>query len=407
MNSKPSSHARDNEHKLIFDPVPYSGGSKTAVQEMLSLCQTSNVRFTVFTNDPNSWTPASQSNTHSVRKFSLNKKIQIQTNGLGYWYKQLHLFFILCLELIKLRIKGKKISSLIGISGPGVDFSLYLAKLIFRYEVIQLIQGPVAPSRTIGYCLTKADSVFYLRGVKRSILKALERYFSFHLQQNAATEIALFHLTTFNFYVFDNGLTPQRWPTPCDYSCTQVFWAASLLKWKGLQTLTNAINLTEKVISLPFHICYIKPENTSADINTPPNNSSNIYCYEKPKNLDEIRSRCSIFISTSQNEPFGLSILENLAAGLCVIIPDDNSYWAKRLEDRQTCLKYTPNDPRSLAEAIETLAFEPAMIESIGKAGQVIAQHYQASVCYREVSDILSSLPMPDNASTFGGVLHE
>lgn len=392
MSQEASPCISNTEHKLIFDPVPFSGGSKIAVYEMLALCRetNSNVKFTVLTNDKTSWNNSDKSMGISLCRFKLPSFILTQTGGIGYWCKQLVLFFILSCTLLKLRLNNQKISSLIGISGPGVDLALYLCQILLRCEVIQLIQGPVASSRSIGYCLTKADKIFYLRSSKSSITDAMQRYLCGYLDSSAAGDIARYQIASSHCIPFDNGLNQQRWPTPCEYLDTQVFWAASLLKWKGLDTLLAANKLTNSKLGLQYHICYIRPESTRVEVSDAPRKETGVHWYERPTNLDEIRSRCSIFVSTSHNEPFGLSILESLAAGLCVVLPSDKAYWDEQLIDGVNCLKYQPENPQSLADTLQKLAYNPSSIKTIGKAGQAIAQRYKASICYKQIVSTLT-----------------
>lgn len=385
MNMDHSDNQEEPCYKLLFDPVPYSGGSKIAAREILDLCNEKKTHITVLTSDKTSWKNNADNRDLSVLYYSLPTFVHAKTTGLGYWCKQIILLMVLCFTLIKLRLNQQKVTTLIGISGPGVDLALYLCQFIARYEVVQLIQGPVALSRSIGYCLTKATKVFYLSSSKPTIIAALERYFASFLSQTNAKDFALFHATGANLLPFDNGLNQQRWPTPCEYADTHIFWAASLLKWKGLDVLLSANKIIGNHLKLQYHICYIRPEQTNAETISAPQNDKGLHWYEKPSNLDEIRSRCSIFISTSQNEPFGLSILESLAAGLCVIIPSDNAYWDKALEDGNQCLKYQANNPESLANTLRKLAYQPQQIQKIGQAGQRLAQNYQASICYQHI----------------------
>ncbi|MBF4438182.1 glycosyltransferase, partial [Vibrio anguillarum] len=72
-----------------------------------------------------------------------------------------------------------------------------------------------------------------------------------------------------------------------------------------------------------------------------------------------------LFVSTSQQEPFGLSILEALAAGMCVIIPEDNAYWDSLLTHELNCLKYAANDVSSLAETLHRAITEPHLAQRL------------------------------------------
>ncbi|WP_375754007.1 glycosyltransferase family 4 protein [Vibrio sp. HN007] len=389
MNQGPLPHSEATDHKLIFDPVPFSGGSKIAVREMLALCNPDNVKFTVLTNNPASWSDKDTKDRLTVMSYSLPELIQTRVGGLGYWFKQLLLLLIICYTHIKLSLRGQKPSAILGISGPGVDLSIYLFKYLFNCKIIQLVQGPVAPSRSIGYCLTRADEVFYLSSSKPSIIAALHTHFNSSLSATTAKEITHFQVSCSRYVAFDNGLNKQRWPTPCEYLETNVFWAASLLKWKGLDILLEASRIVRENVKLQYQICYIKPESTNAEVSLTPIDEEGFHWFEKPGNLDEIRSRCSIFVSTSKNEPFGLSILESLAAGLCVVIPADNAYWDQKLVNSENCIKYQPENPSSLADALCQLAFNPRTIERVGQSGRKIAQRYEASISYRHIVESL------------------
>ncbi|MEI8597440.1 glycosyltransferase [Vibrio sp. M60_M31a] len=120
------------------------------------------------------------------------------------------------------------------------------------------------------------------------------------------------------------------------------FWAASLLKWKGLETLIKASKRAAISQSVVLNVCYIRPVDTCLPISNAPVLLSHTIWYEDPENLDDIRSQSNIFVSTSCNEPFGLSILEALAAGMCVVIPSDGAYWDKTLTHNENCIKYQP-----------------------------------------------------------------
>jgi glycosyltransferase involved in cell wall biosynthesis len=113
----------------------------------------------------------------------------------------------------------------------------------------------------------------------------------------------------------------------------------------------------------------------------------------QPDNLDQVRAGCNIFVSTSSKEPFGLSILESLAAGLCVVIPQDSAYWDRQLINNINCIKYIPGSAESLAKAIQTLLDHPSRIRRIGTAGSFFAEHYRAESCYQH---IVATLANPD-----------
>ncbi|MGL4418260.1 MAG: glycosyltransferase, partial [Plesiomonas shigelloides] len=107
--------------------------------------------------------------------------------------------------------------------------------------------------------------------------------------------------------------------------------------------------------------------------------------HEAPADLDAIRRSCSVFVSTSEREPFGLSVLEALAAGLCVLIPQDGAFWDQQLEHGVSCIKYRPMDAEDLALQLQTLALSPAQIQAIGLRGQSRAAAFRAEQTYAPV----------------------
>lgn len=50
-----SSPQHSHSHCLIFDPIPFNGGSKIATAEIVRQSLPAGTRFTVFSCDPQSW----------------------------------------------------------------------------------------------------------------------------------------------------------------------------------------------------------------------------------------------------------------------------------------------------------------------------------------------------------------
>lgn len=351
---------------LIIDPISFRGGSKVATE--IALRQLDLCRYDTFslTADRKSW------NNPSIKKLLLREPKCLMNKEEGILYFIRHLFIAMNILLAQVRIG--KLDIVIGASGPGVDLSLYLFKPFFRYKIIQLVHGPVATSKTIARCLITADKILHLESTKPSILKALSTIK--HLA-DATNNISM--------QSFNNGICESRWPAQCQYTTPTVFWASSLLEWKGLDLLINTLTTIDNREKPETHICYIRPSNSRLPSTSAPVTIHNTYWYEDPKNIDCIRSSCNIFISTSKNEPFGLSILEAMAAGHCVLIPADGAYWDKVLEHNVNCLKYPPGDRLSLAKLLRFLNNNPGNIQAIGTSAAEMAKGYKAEKLYEPI----------------------
>jgi len=390
MSSSVAENIEQQKHCLIFDPIPFSGGSKIATREAAYRCLQNNVKFTILTASTRCWNDTAFNQKHSVSfiKFYCPQYLLLATTGWKYRLKQAYFCLLIFYSLLKIA----KVQVAIGASGPGVDMALYLCQRIFRYRLIQLIHGPVGISRSIGYCLTRANTTFYLQCCRPSMLRAMAFYYNDHLEEKVCEKLASFNLASPHYFPFKNGISKHNWPTPCFYGEPTVFWAASLLKWKGLDTLVHAEQILSAKISIKYHVCFIRPKHINLDISNVPAEMEHFQCYDEPRNLDEIRSKSNIFVSTSCNEPFGLSVLEALAAGMCVLIPKDGSYWDKTLTHNVNCIKYRPGSAASLANALFQLTLNPVDIVRIGLSALKISERYHAETCYQKIVDSICSL---------------
>ena len=275
-----------------------------------------------------------------------------------------------------------------GISGPGVDLSVYWSAKILGNDAFQLVHGPVANSRTIRKNFSRAQLVACLQ----SELATVKPIF---VGDHAARE--------FKFMPMLNGIPDAAWPAKSRnrFVNPSIFWAASLLKWKGLDLFLSAeIALRREKPTTKTVICYIQPTGTQQAMCRLPTAYENRAVYENPTHLNLLRAECNIFVSTSQNEPFGLSILEALAAGLCVVIPSDGAYWDQQLEHNINCIKYRPNDSEDLTQVLRDLTNNMAYAQTIAARGQIIAERYHASTQYRAIAQRIHNLihPLPKSA---------
>lgn len=381
-------------HIVVFDPMPFHGGSKVATQSILSLCDQPNMTVSVITAHPQGWKSTGLQDHIAINILSIPfASVASKLKGRAFYLLLAYRLFWCLLYLAWL----PKVTLLIGSTQPGSDMPLYFLKRWFGYPVLQCIHGPVGNSRSVAWCLKNADKIYYLDSAIDSILTALNLSARVIQDGDSVMTAATTSLTLddINASRFINGLSVAQWPSLRKQSRAHVFWAASLLKWKNLDLLIEALSMQTQPIS--GDVCYIRPSKMVAlqDQCVAPQDTPNITWHQQPKNIDEIRMNSSIFVSTSTNEPFGLSILEAMAAGLCPVIPRDGAYWDIQLTDGLNCLKYTPNDASSLASKLQFIAQQHLVRENISIAALEYAQHYQADNVYHDILMSIMSLSQP------------
>lgn len=372
-----------NSYVCVFDPIPYFGGSKVASASYLEELQKKGLDIELFTQDPQSWI----NQDFNVVEFSEHSRLATKEYGVGYYLKNAVLTLQYLAYVVFLSLKRRQRPSLfVGVSGPGIDLSLYPVALLLGRPIVQLVHGPIGNSRLITFFLNLARVVGFLSSEKKQV------------NELVSNEAQVPHLIEFK-----NGITQQAWPIACnnDFKEPKIFWAASLLKWKGLDFFLDALDQVNKNIPVQATVAYIKPEKTTHPVSQAPAARAYLNTYEKPAKLSELRARHNIFISSSKNEPFGLSILEALATGLCVIIPRDGAYWDNTLIDGHNCLKYQANSVESLENIINMLSKNMNLARSIAENGSKVASEYRASESYKSLVSA-SALLVNENLSEFG-----
>lgn len=362
-----------SNHILVLDPITYTGGSKNATREMLDLLDRNNNKITILTANPSSWLLRNV----EIIKMTHPSWLPVSEYGKSYWARQLYF----CFWLLYTRLFYGRIDVAVGASGPGIDMPIYIMKWFLGYQITQLIHGPVGLSRSIGLCLCHAEHVFYLQSAYPSLLAALKQVWR---KESTSVQIERQEqlLATHHFEPFVNGISEKNRPTPCQYQSPHLFWAASLLKWKGLDLLLDTIETTNLEQRAPTTVCYLVPENNALPTTQAPRHIEGIIWHHQPANLDSLRSEANIFVSTSHQEPFGLSILEALMTGMCVVIPSDGAFWDLILTHNKNCLKYKPNDMSSLQHQLSVANGNLNLITQLGQSGAHLSQGYQAEKCY-------------------------
>lgn len=370
---------------IMFDGIAFHGGSKVATQNIVTQLSEQGFTIHVLTRDPESW-KGSNTIPHGFTEFGY---LAAQENGLAFYFK--HLWISLFLFALVMRC-GRG-TSLMGTSGPGIDLAVYFVGYCCALPIIQFVHGPVAASRTIGRCLMIANLIIYLPSAMDSITIALKNLLSPSALKKELSRSA--------YIIMKNGIAEENWPSPStsDFTKPHVFWAASLLRWKGVSILSGALSRFDQHQVPHTTLCYINPKSTRHEISRLPLHIFRLHKRENPENLDDLRSLCNIFVSTAHKEPFGLSILEAMAAGLCIVIPNDGAYWDTVLVDGESCIKYRPGDSVDLYTKLHFLEMNIDKAKHLATASQAIAAEYKAAETYKPViSSITHMIKHPNVA---------
>ena len=360
------SKAYSTPRVLIIDTISFNGGSKIATQRLLDTIS-AETDVHVITVDPASWQDAHC----QIHHLPLPQYLLQAESGKKYLLKHL---LTACFGLfVTLRYRNFKVG--LGCSIPSNDAALWLLQKCIGIQWIQFIHGPVYPSNLNAKLLKATDAVFYLESTRSSLEQVMSK-----LSEEPSIEYPVK-----TWFPFVNGLPAEAFTDHQHAQEPGILWAASALKWKGLDTFVQALRRFSDDSRPRTAICYIRPQHcelaTSA-VNVP---IKHVTWHENPPHLNEIRAKHHIFVSTSTHEPFGLSILEALAANLCVVIPADGAYWDQTLTDGKECVKYRPNDDADLFHTLEALLSSPALAKQIGQNGYHLAQQYGAEQTYAHI----------------------
>lgn len=347
----------------VVDPIPYLGGSKVASESLLKEIEGSGGQVRVFSRDADFW---KNSGFDCCKLYNISI---LERRDSGYLYFFTH--FLIAVQVWLRLAFIKKQGRLMGISGPGVDVSVYWLSRVFSLDVVQVIHGPVAQSKTNINSLLTAKIIACLDCEYSSVIGILEK-------NGKSPEGTVSR--------FINGISTSNWPlkTKSNFSTPSFFWAASLLKWKRVELFIDAF-LAIDPKGTRATLCYIKPKSTCLEVSDIPLRASNLLVFDQPVNLDELRSSANLFVSTSIGEPFGLSILEAMAAGLCVVIPEDGAYWDQVLTHKVNCIKYNPHSKKSLINTFCWLQNNMNIVERTAANGVEISKKYRAEVQFKHI----------------------
>ncbi|MFH0260513.1 glycosyltransferase [Vibrio barjaei] len=354
------------KHIVVFDAYSTKSSDTLALHSLLRQLGNEGVQISVLTAKTDHWT---QLKSYEIPlqiyplPFPIDSKKRLSITD---WFKSLCqlcycLYFLTTLP---------RVHMMLSFSQPQMALPVYWLRVCLGYTLVHLVYSKLYDSAINQWCLTKATKVFYQSGTED---------LNKHLLQQRNT------LEDGNWQSFQSGITIADWPTVRKSADSRIFWAGDLNQ-DPIEPLLTAV--TQFPGAIDGDICYFSQSFLkSADKSTSiPRPIKGLHWYQDYQNIDEIRQKCSIFVSTASDESANLLILEAMAAGMCPIIPRDNRYWGRVLSDGLSCLKYDVNEPSSLAKALHHCHRDPFSRDAIAVEAMKVAQCYDAETSYRPIT---------------------
>jgi hypothetical protein len=115
-----------------------------------------------------------------------------------------------------------------------------------------------------------------------------------------------------------------------------------------------------------------------------------VQLHEHPPDLDSVRASSSVYVHTSLvAEPFGRSILEAMAAGLCPVVPDEGG-GARLVSHLSTGVLYEARSASSLRAALTLVRDQPALVAACGARAAAAATAYRSDAVLGQLIDAVT-----------------
>lgn len=248
---------------------------------------------------------------------------------------------------------------------PQANAALYFARGSER--IFQYIRGPFYSSKLASMLLEQAERIFCVGDVATA---------SAVLSVRDASRVSQ----------ITEGLSASQWPSPIEHDATRWMWAATLMRWKGLELMLEAYEQLDPEARPPLDVCYIPVSESEGAGSIPSHLPRGVMLHESP-DIDRVRRAANVFIHTAlAPEPFGRVILESMAAGLCVVVPDEGGA-GEQVTHGVSGLRYKARSVNSLTQTLRALVERPAQIAQMGRRASKLASGRSASVAFAELLD--------------------
>jgi glycosyltransferase involved in cell wall biosynthesis len=337
---------------LVHDESPGLGGSVTSLGALLPFLRSAGWRVEVVALQPEGW------EGEGIEPHLLRRRGE-RVKGAAYFARE-------AVRALDLRALARRLGPdvLLANNGPTANLATHLAGRSLGLPVVQYVRGPFPRSDLAGKILRSASAIFTVGDECTRLTSAVGR-----VRVEPVAE----------------GLDPSRWPRPRAPFTRAWLWNSALVGWKGLPLLLDAFGALG-ASAPPLHVCYTTlPDHHPDAVEPPVRVPAGVEMHRAPPDLDELRSRCIAYVHTAlRPEPFGRSVLEAMAAGLCPIVPAAGTP-GRLIRHRVNGLVYAPGSARGLESVLRLVAREPALCAQLGARAESDARAYRSDLVFQPV----------------------
>jgi len=337
---------------LVHDESPGLGGSITSLGALAPFLVRSGWRVEIAALQPEGW------DGQGIAPHLLPRRGE-RIQGAGYFAREATRAF----DLGKLARRLRP-DVLLANNGPTANLATHLAGWSLGLPVAQYVRGPFPESGLAGRILRSAAAIFTVGDECTRMARATGC--------GGAARI-------------EEGLDRDRWPASRDPLSRDWLWNSALVGWKGLPLLLDAFrNLGGEGPRL--HVCYATLPAGHPDALEPPAHvPAGVVLHRSPPDLDAVRSSCLVYLHTAlRPEPFGRSLLEAMAAGLCPVVPDAGTP-GRLVRHLENGLTYPAGSASGLERAMRQAAADPDLCARLGARAAMDALAYRSDRVFQPV----------------------
>ncbi|MEM2292931.1 MAG: glycosyltransferase family 4 protein [Candidatus Aenigmatarchaeota archaeon] len=355
---------------------PVKGGAETVIHDISGKLNSVGVYTDILTfNMDRKWKPRWHGKTEKNGKITIHKIPALN------WFPLMHSDRItMGINLIPGKFRG----------------------ILKKYDILHFHGGDLTlPLFSYG---VRKPKIFHLHGlspefykkyfISRLILKNVAQTY-ICLTKNMKKQLTSLEIPEERVKILPNGIDTGQFHPTKEKDENMILFVGRVCREKGIDTLLKALNHLET----PINLTIIGPEDWNPDhfqrtlekIRKENEKGKHKINYLGPKNREEIipfYQKASLLVLPSRREGFPMVILEALACETPVIATNINGI-PEILPNNKCGIIVPPNNPQTLAEAIQFLLDNDDVRTKLGCQGRILVkQHYSLDVIVEKLCRI-------------------